>query len=134
MKSELTALQFPLGLGSLEVRDGLGLRHRSCYRRFTSEAACQNHHNFSMTPTQLSTMSLPAVFISALTVHTVYFPGIDPITLISLVISQQSQRHRRCRLQTPACIHNSNLLLISCMILGKYSTSLCLNLLICKMK
>ena len=65
----------------------MGLRNRSYYHRFTSEAACQNHRNFSIPPTQLSTMSLPAVLISALTVYPVYFLGIDPITLISLVIS-----------------------------------------------
>lgn len=33
MKSELTALEASLGLGSLEVRDELGLRHRSYYHR-----------------------------------------------------------------------------------------------------
>ena len=65
----------------------MGLRHRSYYHRFASEAVCRNHRNFSITPTQLSAMSLPAVLISALTVYPVYFLGTDPITLISLVIS-----------------------------------------------
>ena len=43
-------------------------------------------------------------------------------------------KHRTCKLETQTCIYRSSLSLTSCVTLGKYSTSLCLSFLICKMR